>query len=220
MHMIKSSPGWGRSEGLLRGGIGSLNPEKERTQASETSLNLMHPVFTAAVNRLISQRPNKALINCSCIHSHRGDAHPGLPPPPRTSYFLCLPQNETALFMFCFVISAIKANAIYGANYSTAACLVLRFTFSPHVDCKEAPREGWSTQFFFFFRGLNSISALFYLCIHLCIFHSAITWWRVMSGSCTLPVPVWKQSTAADVHHAGALAKSHKSCSWPAEKNI
>lgn len=139
---------------MLRGRVGSLNPGKEKKRASITSLNLMHPVFTAAVNRLVSQRLNKALINCVCIHSHRDAARPGQPPPPppprRTSYFPCLPQNETALFMFCFVISAIKASPIYGANYSAAACLVLRFTFPPHSDCKEAPREGCSAVVLFF----------------------------------------------------------------------
>lgn len=137
--------------GITEGWDRKSEPGKEKTQASATSLNLMHPVFTATVNRLVSQRLNKALINCVCIHSHQGDAHPRPPPPPlpRISYFPCLLQNEMAVFMFCFVISAIKANAIYGANYSTAAYLVLRFTFPPHSDYKEAPREGVSDQFFF-----------------------------------------------------------------------
>lgn len=107
MYMFKRSPGWGRGEGLLlRGVTGSLNPRKEETEASTTSLNLMHPVFTAVVNRLISQRLNKALINCVCIHSHRGVAHPGPPPPPvhHTSRVFRKMKRP----YLCFVLSSVQ----------------------------------------------------------------------------------------------------------------
>lgn len=53
--------------GMLRSGK-DREPHK-RNGGSTTLLNFMHPVFTAAVNRLISQILNKALINCVCIHN-------------------------------------------------------------------------------------------------------------------------------------------------------